>query len=1035
LSSYKSTAPRKRGAAAFDPADCTTWGRTKLNLHQRWEAGNLPFEEHINVDLKQHATWQRFMRAGGLKEGIEEVAPKASGGNRKREAAAVSAEASVSEMMCNPSQHYVLLNSKLLLAAEAFKADVAANPKESVRTIAKNLEQKHEFGWRTIQKNGTKIINDSSYVPDIRGGRQTLAHNPQSDAFFDHIEQQIALRNPQGQDSVIDVPKFVSECWLSFYAKNSGAVAPVIPKKTMDVIEARVKTFAEPQSATKKAEHTSEQINDPRNTMSWGAVTTACLAGRPAELKGNWDDTSFMVGEEMAIKAIGYTHKQIAEQMKALGRNYSFHWTGTGQMQCRMFVTGFLTLSSGKLPLCVVKFFDRQLPLQKTRIAKYYLGRLYNGCHLWWLFVRLPPQGEGSNNDEEVNRVVFRDLVLPVIEAEKLDYARETIRLEAVQAQRASAAVAPRNPSQANMSSNSRASISSVASSASRSHSGLRSTDLPPGTFTAEELFIRPGDNPAINSEGRPFAQRQREEERDSDDDRGSEDEAEDKRINDEDVGLLPLNIVSSAEDESGVMPPPVAWVPSILPSDEVRPLSSIQRQLQDFLQQHGLDAFNLRFALTLDGACPQMGSLMGMPGHSTNPDGVIHEYFAPAGNDVVKGPSSCTMFSNANDVSRCHHQLKDFVKRYMSRKPHYTSRMMKDFLTSVVPTLGLDAATVRTINYFCGHLEDMICKVWVPSNIKSGWAKAGLLADTESGLNIDVLLGHWIGMHALPQASYDVIRSAIPALAEEAIATTSVSDASMARFQRYFPVSFKYSRTDRALMSWPRMRAAILVADKSKHLRNKNVVNAVGDISGNDDGDDPPISHGYVQQKGKDGASVCMRICWCKAAAFKNARLYANTAAGWKAHKKSAPHVKWRASQRQPAAARVAADQSVDGVEEERRQLFADHPYAENCGEFLNTLADELSLSFEVAERFRMHGIIDSDYVMFATMRPALYYSIFGITHANAVLFADICLDEYDERINGVQEEEDQGIQEEEEEVDEHGNEVPRHYNIHFEE
>ena len=71
--------------------------------------------------------------------------------------------------------------------------------------------------------------------------------------------------------------------------------------------------------------------------------------------------------------------------MKALGRNFSFHWENNGQKQCRMFVLGFLTTSAGKLPLCVVKFFDRQLPLQKTRIAKYYLGRLYNGCHLWWI--------------------------------------------------------------------------------------------------------------------------------------------------------------------------------------------------------------------------------------------------------------------------------------------------------------------------------------------------------------------------------------------------------------------------------------------------------------------------------------------------------------------------------------------------------------------------------------------------------------------------------------------------------------------------
>jgi len=118
LGSGEATAPRKRGPGAFDPSDCTTWTRQKLLLHQRWEDGTLDFAEHASVDQVQHRAWQRYQRAGGLDQGVQVMAAKASGTNRKREAAAaaVFAEASVSEMMRNPSQHYVLLNSKLLLA-------------------------------------------------------------------------------------------------------------------------------------------------------------------------------------------------------------------------------------------------------------------------------------------------------------------------------------------------------------------------------------------------------------------------------------------------------------------------------------------------------------------------------------------------------------------------------------------------------------------------------------------------------------------------------------------------------------------------------------------------------------------------------------------------------------------------------------------------------------------------------------------------------------------------------------------------------
>ena len=89
---------------------------------------------------------------------------------------------------------------------------------------------------------------------------------------------------------------------------------------------------------------------------------------------------------------------------------------------------------------------------------------------------------------------------------------------------------------------------------------------------------------------------------------------------------------------------------------------------------------------------------------------------------------------------------------------------------------------------------------------------------------------------------------------ADEAIANTCVSDASMAFLEQYFPRPWKSYKLDRALSSWSRMRAAILVADQSKHLRNTKIVDAVVARVGIEDEDtaDPPLSHGYVQETDK---------------------------------------------------------------------------------------------------------------------------------------------------------------------------------------
>lgn len=875
------------------------------------------------------------------------------------------------------------------------------------KDIAQEVQKTYAFGLRTIRKAGEALIKNANFQPDVRGGKQTLLHNPLSHAFFQHVEEAVRRLDPQAQNALTadKIEEFIEARWLEYYASNSGAKAPGLKKATLKKVEERIASFSKKGTAQKKAERTAESVDDPRNVISWGAVATAAIAGRPAELKCNWDDTSFMVAEEMGVKAIAYTHKEVANCLQKLGRNMSFHSdddAGLGKMQCRMFVAGFLTFSSGKLPLCAIKFYDRQIPHQVNRIEKHYLGRLYNGCHLWWVFIKLPAQGDGSNDDEEVNRLVIGELVAPTLQAEKLAYVKESKRILEAQQLRTAGSAAP-NP--AALSSNSRLSRESRESNRSnRSHSGLRTDVMPPGQHTAAELFVRNVDNPAVNG-GVLFQQRQHEEDRDSGDDQGSASDAA-SVPDDAAVDLFDATLHADVDASADSNAPefdaggsaariPAAAPPTQAPAQRWIPQSLEARfpvllDINEQLRKEAADGFEFRVALTLDGCCTQVQSLMGKEG-SSNPNGVLHDIISPDGNDVIKGPSQCSMFSNANDAGRCHCHLKDYVKTKMRKKPVFISGMMSDFLDYVVPAKGLDQATVRTIRYFASHLEDMICKVWTPPNVKSGWIKTGLLAGTPSGIDVDQILSHWVGMKDLRQEDYDAVKAALPLLGQEAVmsASGSPSDASMAPLQKHFPKDFEFYKTDRASMAWSRRRACIMASSKAEH--QALFVAPLPALGNYDDSSAaPPECHAIIIT----AEGVESKVCWCRAAATPNARLYKNSAAGWKTHKNTVAHKAWKANVQ---GHRVAQAGNVDAPRPQPQTypLFSEHPFAQkaDCAQIV-AIAVALNMRVQVAQRFAELGITDADIVMLSHMRPPLFETIFGIPHALAVQFALACAD-----------------------------------------
>ena len=122
-------------------------------------------------------------------------------------------------------------------------------------------------------------------------------------------------------------------------------------------------------------------------------------------------------------------------------------------------------------------------------------------------------------------------------------------------------------------------------------------------------------------------------------------------------------------------------------------PTSATVISLKDIDEKRRAGTHQDRSVLTVDGALPQIQSLCGKPGTS-NEKGVIHEFMAPLGNDVIKGSAACSMSQNPNDVSRCHCQLKTYVRTKMKWSTRHVRPNMKAFIETIILPMGLVAST-----------------------------------------------------------------------------------------------------------------------------------------------------------------------------------------------------------------------------------------------------------------------------------------------------------------------------------------------------
>jgi hypothetical protein len=315
----------------------------------------------------------------------------------------------------------------------------------------------------------------------------------------------------------------------------------------------------------------------------------------------------------------------------------------------------------------------------------------------------------------------------------------------------------------------------------------------------------------------------------------------------------------------------------------------------------------------------------------------------------------------------------------------------MKVFVEQQVMNRGLEKGSLNTVLLFCGHFEQMICRVWLPDNIRSGWKKIGLISDTDSsGIDIKRILSSWIGLKDISDQNLNAIVDRIPMLAREIAATTTVSDASMQQLQQYYPREWVHYNTDRSMLSTSRARSSLLVADFESHKMRfldedrqtaaAKVVNSRAALAALPP---PPRHHGYKDLSNL--TETADRICDCKIQGFAGARTYKNTPVGWKNHQATVAHSNWMKGQDKTREEVIGASAFVP---------FSEHPFAQRADtSHISQIASNLALSFEVAAKIADFAqtvpIDDQDLPMFAAMRPAMFMQKFGMQHALAEQFS----------------------------------------------
>jgi hypothetical protein len=110
-------------------------------------------------------------------------------------AAVVSSGPTIPEMMKDRPRWWrdlnALLRSAALLYGDIYVDNTGEYP--TCIAVARRVKQFYDFDLRTIRKAGEAMLKNRNFLPDVRGGQQTLLNNPLSHAFFAHVSNAVPL--------------------------------------------------------------------------------------------------------------------------------------------------------------------------------------------------------------------------------------------------------------------------------------------------------------------------------------------------------------------------------------------------------------------------------------------------------------------------------------------------------------------------------------------------------------------------------------------------------------------------------------------------------------------------------------------------------------------------------------------------------------------------------------------------------------------------------------------------------------------------
>jgi hypothetical protein len=818
------------------------------------------------------------------------------------------------------------------------------------------------FHPATIHKCAKELDIDPSYLPtSVRGGIQTCANDPK---FVAALRSKLNERDVAQQNALVgkELEDFIASFHQEFYSLNPFAQLQKISAVTIRKLKKLIKVKG--QKIHYVSARRWEAMGDPRNYVSYWCAIFLAFRNVPLELRFNWDDTSIFVGAEMRnggnrFCGLAWTTDEQIKLMQKLHRSLGAQLPGAFGPTCtpRMIMWGFLAAACGRCHLCVIKIYDRSISREDS-LTHYQLPERVGDCDIHVMFIRGKQMGTGAVDEAEggqdgeyndghadeaqVASVVFGDIVGPKIESLMKDYffMQDEIKARGFQpggAPPAPPAAAP-VPEAVAVGSSSDESDSDSSSDSSRRHGAQIAAGMPDASSSQE---VAPHLPAVVVFQHHPHMLS--------------------KCVDRMFYRCQFCNVEGSGVVYKCCTCQDCFFHPSCCIHDKDVDLSSEDSAILAYVRQmtRHVEGADRRAAIACDGACGQTKGLVGTP----EKPGAIIKCLLPRKIDAVKGSAQCSPSQNPLDCMRSFLMCKADKCNwtYHNAKPSGT---MVQFIEQVFKKVMRNASTSDQNTFILSlmHVEGTISKNFNRVTMQKGWEVSGLI-----DLSFHKVMSHWMGYVHIRAEDVNGLLGLLPAFLYEMATTYSLSDRSMSAMQRYFPADFKSYPTDRNSLNLPRQRAALMSWLVEFHAQQATAVINDGEVVTEDRPSNPQLD-----TKGK-------AVCPCSKGGFRG-KHYDDTDEGWKKHRESDAHKKWRDRERASSGALNAPVALACDLE------WMQQP--ETAG--LKKLCTELNLNAAIGKKFIAFACKDADLPALRVFTFERMLSTFGLARGQVLLIRE---------------------------------------------